>query len=325
VVLEEFNLTELNNSISQIQRSGSGWLQWAAFASQADWESCLFDSSENITSIGTAFKNTADSVKSYSSSRPLDNLLIDMNLKNVLISRMAQDTVYREYVSAVYGRKSPAGFKLINYQSPYFLKLIAPAVNEKRKVGESLQVQWDIINWNILYKTTVDISLSRDNGKSWDTIASNINNNGSYNWIITEPASDSCIMAIVDHNDSTIFSKRNFSITTATSIESSNNKTPSKYLLEQNYPNPFNPTTKIKYSIPAGGTSLMKFVQLKVYDILGREVSTLVNEAKTPGNYKVIFNARNLPSGVYFYRIAIHSDQLKASTFNQTKKMLLLR
>ena len=62
----------------------------------------------------------------------------------------------------------------------------------------------------------------------------------------------------------------------------------------------------------------MKFVQLKVYDILGREVTTLVNETKAPGNYEVTFNASNLASGVYFYR-------LKAGDFVETKKMILLR
>ncbi|HLG32648.1 MAG TPA: T9SS type A sorting domain-containing protein [Ignavibacteriaceae bacterium] len=88
--------------------------------------------------------------------------------------------------------------------------------------------------------------------------------------------------------------------------------------LSQNYPNPFNPVTKIKYSIPSVGTSLMKFVQLKVYDILGNEVATLVNEAKPPGVYEVEFNATAFPSGIYFYRLI-------AGSFVETKKMILLR
>ena len=93
---------------------------------------------------------------------------------------------------------------------------------------------------------------------------------------------------------------------------------PSGYKLYQNYPNPFNPTTKIKYSIPSVGTSLMKFVQLKVYDILGREVTTLVNKQQQPGNYEVEFNASNLSSGVYFY-------QLSTENIHLTKKLLLLK
>ena len=72
--------------------------------------------------------------------------------------------------------------------------------------------------------------------------------------------------------------------------------------MEQNYPNPFNPTTTIQYSIPnvASGFSLSK-VQLKIYDLLGREVVELVNENQSAGNYEVKFDASNLTSGIYFY------------------------
>ena len=90
-------------------------------------------------------------------------------------------------------------------------------------------------------------------------------------------------------------------------------KLPESFELKQNYPNPFNPVTTINYSIPSNGN-----VELKIYDILGREVATLVNETKAPGNYEVNFNAANLASGVYFY-------QLRAGDFIQTKKMILLK
>ncbi|MFH1194502.1 MAG: T9SS type A sorting domain-containing protein [bacterium] len=88
---------------------------------------------------------------------------------------------------------------------------------------------------------------------------------------------------------------------------------PTEYYLSQNYPNPFNPSTVIKYQVPS-----LQAVSLKVYDILGREVATLVNEEKPAGNYEVIFNGEGLPSGVYFY-------SLHAGNFHQTKKMLLLK
>ena len=96
---------------------------------------------------------------------------------------------------------------------------------------------------------------------------------------------------------------------------------PSKIELYQNYPNPFNPTTKIKYSIPfldKNKFSSAQMVQLKVYDILGREVTTLVNGYKKPGNYEVLFDASEVVSGVYFYKLQI-------GEFFQTKKMLLLK
>ncbi|PJA97359.1 MAG: hypothetical protein CO129_01615 [Ignavibacteriales bacterium CG_4_9_14_3_um_filter_34_10] len=94
---------------------------------------------------------------------------------------------------------------------------------------------------------------------------------------------------------------------------------PQKFFLEQNYPNPFNPSTTIQYSIPSSTEyySVLQNVTLKVYDILGNEVATLVNEHKPAGVYNVQFIMNNLSSGVYFYT-------LKAGSFTETKKMLLL-
>ncbi len=85
------------------------------------------------------------------------------------------------------------------------------------------------------------------------------------------------------------------------------------YSLEQNYPNPFNPTTKINYSIKEEGN-----VELRIFDLLGSEIATLVSEEKEPGNYEVYFDASNLSSGVYLYT-------LKAGSFVQTRKMLLMK
>ena len=89
--------------------------------------------------------------------------------------------------------------------------------------------------------------------------------------------------------------------------------TPDGFILEQNYPNPFNPTTTISFSIPSSS-----FISLKVYDILGKEVATLVNEEKQAGNYEVNFDAASLSSGTYFYR-------LQAGNIIATKKLLLVK
>jgi CubicO group peptidase (beta-lactamase class C family) len=88
---------------------------------------------------------------------------------------------------------------------------------------------------------------------------------------------------------------------------------PSVFRLEQNYPNPFNPLTTINFSI-----SSSEFVTLKVYDVLGNEVATLVNEGKTAGRYEIQFNAAELSSGVYLYK-------LQAGNFTETKKLILLK
>jgi len=85
------------------------------------------------------------------------------------------------------------------------------------------------------------------------------------------------------------------------------------YFLNQNYPNPFNPTTTITYQIPE-----LSFVTLKVYDVLGSEIATLINEERPAGKYEVEFTAKNLPSGIYFYRF-------QTSSFRETKKMVLLK
>ena len=96
------------------------------------------------------------------------------------------------------------------------------------------------------------------------------------------------------------------------------NTLPVNYALSQNYPNPFNPNTIIKYTVPFVGASLMKSVQLKVYDVLGNEVATLVDEEKEAGTYEIEFSAANLASGIYIYR-------LQTSEFIDTKKMILMR
>ncbi|MBM4157875.1 MAG: T9SS type A sorting domain-containing protein, partial [Ignavibacteria bacterium] len=96
-------------------------------------------------------------------------------------------------------------------------------------------------------------------------------------------------------------------------VTNNNNEIPTTYSLSQNYPNPFNPVTKINFALPKQG-----FVSLKVYDILGREVVLLVNEIKNAGNYIVDFDASNLSSGVYYYR-------LESNDFVDIKKMILIK
>lgn len=93
---------------------------------------------------------------------------------------------------------------------------------------------------------------------------------------------------------------------------------PDDFLLYQNYPNPFNPATKIKFEIPGQARNDISLVTLKVYDVLGKEVATLVNEYKPAGSYEVEFNAASLPSGVYFYR-------LTTEHFVDTKKLMLIK
>ena len=102
-------------------------------------------------------------------------------------------------------------------------------------------------------------------------------------------------------------------INTAVGVNPVGTTIPNVYSLSQNYPNPFNPTTKINFALPKQG-----LVTLKIYDVLGREVRTLVNEVKSAGSYTVDFNASEFSSGVYFYR-------LQSEGFTDIKKMMLIK
>jgi hypothetical protein len=103
------------------------------------------------------------------------------------------------------------------------------------------------------------------------------------------------------------------SISELVGVSEENIGLPKQFTLSQNYPNPFNPTTIIQYSL-----ATKQFVTLKVYNLLGKEITTLVNEERPEGQYSLNFNAGNIPSGVYFYTI-------RAGSFTETKKMLLLK
>ena len=96
-------------------------------------------------------------------------------------------------------------------------------------------------------------------------------------------------------------------------IEDSDSELPEEFSLEQNYPNPFNPSTKIEFRVASS-----EFVQLKIYDVLGQEVATLVNEVKAPGIYQVTWNATGLGSGVYLYR-------LTAGSFSDVRKLVVVQ
>ncbi len=107
-------------------------------------------------------------------------------------------------------------------------------------------------------------------------------------------------------------------IITPTSIGNIGQNIANEYKLYQNYPNPFNPVTKIKFDITSNVKRQMSDVKLIIYDILGKEIQTLINEQLQPGTYEVTFDGSNLPSGVYFYK-------LTARNYEETKKMLLIK
>jgi hypothetical protein len=105
-------------------------------------------------------------------------------------------------------------------------------------------------------------------------------------------------------------------------IAGNNSELPREFKLYNNYPNPFNPVTKIKFDLPKSNLTLSEAkglnVLLKVYDVLGREVSRIIDGELQPGRYEIDFNATNLPSGVYFYKLV-------SDSFSDVKRMILIK
>ena len=155
---------------------------------------------------------------------------------------------------------------------------------------------------------------------------------GTYEATITAPiavGSDTVSAIVISGTDTvSIFWKAIVTYVNPVSVNE-NPKSPDRFYLYQNSPNPFNPTTIIKYTIPtviASEAKQSQFVTLKVYDVLGNEVTTLVNEEKPAGIYEVEFDAEKLPSGVYFYKLQTgNPSTISVQGFVDTKKMILLK
>ena len=165
------------------------------------------------------------------------------------------------------------------------------------------------------YRLKLEIPLINEMGEFMNTSVS-MNENSSHliipNWenLITQP-----VLILVDSgNDGTIDDTLEI-LNQITSVDDDQGSmlTPDSYNLAQNYPNPFNPTTKISWQTPVGSHQT-----LKIYDVLGNEVATLVDEFREAGRYEITFDASNLASGIYFYR-------LNAGSFVETKKMILIK
>jgi hypothetical protein len=174
-------------------------------------------------------------------------------------------------------------------------------------------------NWLAPFKGIIDEVRIWDVARTESEIQSTMNQTLNGNeaglkgyWKFDEGVDTIAYDATSNHNDGTI-SGATWVISVVLPVEQTINGIPEAFSLDQNYPNPFNPSTKISWQSPIGSHQT-----LKVYDVLGNEVTTLVNEEKPAGSYEVNWDASNLSTGVYFYR-------LQAGSFSETKKMTLLR
>ncbi|MCW8850436.1 MAG: family 16 glycosylhydrolase [Melioribacteraceae bacterium] len=190
------------------------------------------------------------------------------------------------------------------------LNLIAPIGGETFEIGSVQEIMWDNLKVD-----NVTLGLSTNGGTSWSFIAKNIKAKfGSYRWLVPDDKSDNCLIMIIDSKSSAVNSvtKSNFVIDYTTSI-AQGNQIPSEFELYQNYPNPFNPTTIVSFNIP-----VQKNVKLTLFDVLGKQIFTIVNDDLSPGFYNYEFDGSTLSNGVYFYK-------LEAGNYSKVLKMVLAK
>ncbi|MBI5474734.1 MAG: choice-of-anchor D domain-containing protein [Ignavibacteriae bacterium] len=173
------------------------------------------------------------------------------------------------------------------------------------------------ITWNATGVARLELSYRTSATDAWRRIAQSVDAAlGSFSWSVPNTPTTHARVRVVDRASGAVVdsSDADFTITGTTSV--AEGRIPTTYELSQNYPNPFNPTTAIRFSIPVWTGHAPSI--LKVHDVMGREVATLVNEEKQPGTYDITFDASNLASGVYFYR-------LTSGSWSEMKRMILLK
>jgi len=178
---------------------------------------------------------------------------------------------------------------------------------------------WTAVNLGLTYNYVYALAVSGTNLFAGTDVGVFLTSNNGTNWTAVNTGLTNNYITALDVSGTNLFAGNLNGVwmrplpEMITSVDNKYNNLPTSFSLQQNYPNPFNPATSIKYSIPKSG-----IVIIKVFDVLGRKISTLVNEYKLAGNYSVQFNAAKSTSGVYFYR-------MESGSFTQTKKLLILK
>ena len=214
---------------------------------------------------------------------------------------------------------SPVPVELISFTATSIASTLRQSSVQRSSASNSVTIQ---LNWTTATEvnnygfevqcSSVIPGLTR-NLQEWETIGfveghGNSNSPKEYNFVDTDASTQ--LSNPLNYRLKQIDTDGSFEYSETITVELG---LPTEYSLKQNYPNPFNPSTIITYQIPKEG-----FVTLKVYDVLGREVATLVNENKQAGKYSLEFSSKQLSSGTYFYR-------LTSGEFTEIIKMILLR
>ncbi|MBV6477926.1 MAG: hypothetical protein HGGPFJEG_00671 [Ignavibacteria bacterium] len=317
------------NSYLTIQTSAFSYSSFASFVK----DSVIFNFSvSSAAPLNGALKAVLRIKQNTSELVYTQDVYIPVGAGNVLILDSAENGISRWTASGGWGLTSS------QYYSPGNSFADSPTGNYSNSTNRTLTLTTalnvsttPVLFLSYYYKHTIDtvdnayIDVSGDNGTTWRS--SKFFNLTKSAWTkdyldITTLASGSTAMKIrfsmVSNGTVTAdgiyidnIRLAGYNLT-PTGINSEIN-TPSEYMLSQNYPNPFNPVTSINYSIAAAGN-----VKLTIYNMLGKEVSVIVNEHKTPGNYTVNFNANNLSSGMYYYK-------LESGSYSETRKMMLIK
>ena len=193
-------------------------------------------------------------------------------------------------------------------QSSKVITVISPNGGEILDGGSQYEILWSSEDVEF-----VKLEYSINNGASWDSITDSTESTGVYLWTVPNVLTTQARIKISDISLPSVYdaSDEPFRINYVVSVDE--NVMVTVYKLHQNFPNPFNPTTTVKYQIPE-----LSFVTIKMYDVLGNEVASLINEEKPAGNFEVEFNASALSSGIYYYKLV-------AGDFVDVKKMILLK
>jgi hypothetical protein len=200
------------------------------------------------------------------------------------------------------------------------VKLLYPVGGEAFQVGEVVQIQWEIeiyhgvCNW--------DLSVSTDGGSTWEMLAKDLPESElTYDWTVPNIQTNSGRIKVTQDNlvwhEDYSDSSGNFTITISTGIEETGNQVEDLTLFSA-FPNPFNPATTIRYSLSKGSR-----VSLKIYNVVGERVKTLVEDFQSPGDKSAVWDGRNdrgqlVSSGVYIYK-------LEAGEFASVRKMIFVK
>jgi photosystem II stability/assembly factor-like uncharacterized protein len=276
----------------------------------SNWSSLKIKSTDGISSItisksGAVYLGTFEGV--FVSTDQGDNWRELVNSlqpysQTIGLAVTSKEDIFAEYMGYGIYRSTDQGNSWTQSSSNVWSPIMSLVVNSNDQVFAAAA--------NGVFRST-------NNGEDWVPHNSGLNEYNSVNILVLDK--DNYLWA--GTRDRSVYKTRFIS----TAIKNSEN-VPSTLSLSQNYPNPFNPSTTIRYSIPSVETHHSAFLHttLKVYDMLGREVVTLVNEEKSPGNYEIKFDGSNLSSGVYYYRLQIYAPW-RGGSFSETKKFVLMK